>query len=152
MRFPEISIEVHEWEDGAQTIITRNGHGARVHIANYSSDHVLSNQTVCVHDVRRRLIGYVKYHGNGEVDHFAAYEYEGANTHESFMTMFDKDKRPLYNKKYRLSETGRPTRADYVSPDGRLLSYEEYVYEQERCVTVRHFDADGKPIEHPITE
>ncbi len=151
MRFPEISIEVHDWEDGAQTVITRDGHGARVHVANYSSDRVLSNHTVCVHDERRRLIGYVKYLGNGEVDHFTAYEYEGNNTHESFTTMFDKDKRPIYSKRYWLNEKGRPVRADYLSPDGRLTSYEEYVYEQDRCLTVRYFDVDGKPIESPVT-
>ncbi len=151
-RLPEMSIEVHRWEDGAHTVITRNGYGVKVHVANYDTRHAVANHTVCVHDDKGRLIEYVKYLEDGEVDHYATYRYEGHNSHESSMTVFDKQKRPIYSKRYKLNEGGRPTRADYFDPQGRLKSYEEYVYEQDRCSTVQFFNSVGHPIDSPIAE
>ncbi len=152
MRSPDMSTEVHEWEDGAHTVITRNASGLKVHIANYDARHVMKNHTICVYDDKGRLTEYVKYLDNGEVDHFATYRYAGNNIHESSMSVFDKHKSPVYNKRYKLNENGRPTRGDYVDPQGKLTSYEEYLYDQDRCYTVRFFDSAGNAIDSPIAE
>ncbi len=145
-----MNIEVHEWEDGAQTVITRDARGVKIHIANYDARHVVTNQTICTHDDKRRLTAYVKYLGNGEVDHFATYHYDGDNNHESSMSVFDKHKAPIYKKCYQLNKNGRPLRADYYDPQGQLRSYEEYVYERNRCSTVRFFDSNGNTIDNPL--